>query len=91
MSYQILGLPNENLDRMMQTLAFNIRLPVLLGASIFYLTPQSPMALKLGNSLSEADHFKARTTAVAHESESFSRQDIYTLFIVNRILITLKD
>lgn len=89
-SYQILGLPNENLDSMMQTLAFNIRLPVLLGASIFYLTPQSPMALKLGNSLSEADHFKARTTAIAHESESFSRQDIYTLFIVNRIFNHLK-
>lgn len=89
-SYQILGLPNEDLDSMMQTLAFNVRLPVLLGASIFYLTPQSPMALKLGNSLSEVDHFKARTTAIAYETQSFSRQDIYTLFIVNRIFNYLK-
>jgi radical SAM superfamily enzyme YgiQ (UPF0313 family) len=37
-SYQILGLPNESLDSMIQTLAFNARLPVLLGASPFYLT-----------------------------------------------------
>ena len=43
-SYQILGLPNESLDSMIQTLAFNARLPVLLGASPFYQTPNSPIA-----------------------------------------------
>ena len=43
-SYQILGLPNETLDSMIQTLAFNARLPVLLGASPFYHTPNSPIA-----------------------------------------------
>ena len=41
-SYQILGLPNESLDSMIQTLAFNARLPVLLGASPFYQTPTRP-------------------------------------------------
>ena len=29
-SYQILGLPNESLESMIQTLAFNTRLPLLL-------------------------------------------------------------
>ena len=43
-SYQILGLPNETLDSMIQTLAFNARLPVLLGASPFYQTPNAPIA-----------------------------------------------
>ena len=43
-SYQILGLPNETLDSMIQTLAFNARLPVLLGASPFYRTPNAPIA-----------------------------------------------
>src|SRR5262245_36050449 len=43
-SYQILGLPNESLESMIQTLAFNARLPVLLGASPFYLTPDAPIA-----------------------------------------------
>src|SRR5439155_29259 len=42
-SYQILGLPNESLDSMIQTLAFNAGLPVLLGASPFYRTPNSPI------------------------------------------------
>jgi radical SAM superfamily enzyme YgiQ (UPF0313 family) len=49
-SYQILGLPNESLASMVQTLACNARLPVLLGASPFYQTPNSPIARGLDRS-----------------------------------------
>lgn len=87
-SYQILGLPSESLDSMIQTLAFNASLPVLLGASPFYRTPQSPIAR--GVQLSEADFVKARLTALAIETEYFSRDDIYTLFITTRIINFLK-
>ena len=84
-SYQILGLPQESLESMIQTLVFAARLPVLLGASMFYLTPNSPIAAPFG-SLSEEDIFKARLTAMAIETEHFKREDIYTLFITTRIL-----
>jgi hypothetical protein len=87
-SYQILGLPNESLDSMIQTLAFNARLPVLLGASPFYRTPNSPIAR--GLELNEADFVKARLTALAIETEHFTRDDIYTLFVTTRILNFLK-
>jgi radical SAM superfamily enzyme YgiQ (UPF0313 family) len=87
-SYQILGLPNESLDSMIQTLAFNARLPVLLGASPFYRTPSSPIAR--GLKLHETDFVKARLTALAIETESFSRDDIYTLFVTTRIINFLK-
>jgi len=87
-SYQILGLPNESLDSMIQTLAFNARLPVLLGASPFYRTPNSPIAR--GLELSEADYVRARLTALAIETETFSRDDIYTLFVTTRIINFLK-
>ena len=87
-SYQILGLPNESLESMIQTLAFNARLPVLLGASPFYLTPHSPIAR--GLNLTEEDYVKARLTALAIESENFSRDDIYTLFVTTRIINFLK-
>ena len=87
-SYQILGLPNETLDSMIQTLAFNARLPVLLGASPFYRTPNAPIAR--GLELTETDFVKARLTALAIESESFSRDDIYTLFVTTRIVNFLK-
>jgi radical SAM superfamily enzyme YgiQ (UPF0313 family) len=87
-SYQILGLPNESLESMIQTLAFNARLPVLLGASPFYRTPSSPIAR--GLDLNEADFVKARLTALAVETEGFSRDDIYTLFVATRIVNFLK-
>ena len=75
-SYQILGLPNESLDSMIQTLAFNARLPVLLGASPFYRTPNSPIAR--GLDLTEADFVRARLTALAIETETFSaRRHLY--------------
>ena len=87
-SYQILGLPNESLESMIQTLAFNARLPVLLGASPFYLTPVSPIAR--GLDLTEEDYVKARLTAMAVETDEFRREDIYTLFIATRIINFLK-
>jgi radical SAM superfamily enzyme YgiQ (UPF0313 family) len=87
-SYQILGLPNESLESMIQTLAFNARLPVLLGASPFYRTPNSPIAR--GLELNEDDFVKARLTALAVQTENFSRDDIYTLFVTTRIINFLK-
>src|SRR5262244_294706 len=87
-SYQILGLPNESLDSMIQTLAFNARLPVLLGASPFYRTPSSPIAG--GLDLTERDYVRARLTALAIETDQFRREDIYTLFVTTRIINFLK-
>ncbi len=90
-SYQILGLPFESLSSMAQTLVFSARLPVLQGASPFYLTPGSPIQRHLGIELTEADHFRARLTAMAWEGRDFTRDDVYTLFITTRILNFLKS
>jgi hypothetical protein len=87
-SYQILGLPNESLASMVQTLACNARLPVLLGASPFYQTPNSPIAR--GLDLQESDYVRARLTAMAIETPAFTREDVYTLFVTTRILNFLK-
>jgi radical SAM superfamily enzyme YgiQ (UPF0313 family) len=87
-SYQILGLPNETLESMIQTLAFNTRLPVLLGASPFYQTPNAPIAR--GLDFTEDDYLRSRLTAMAVETEDFDRDDIYTLFITTRIVNFLK-
>src|ERR1041385_6221091 len=87
-SYQILGLPNENLESMIQTLAFNARLPVLLGASPFYRTPNAPIAR--GHDLDTKDFVRARLTALGIENANFTRDDIYTLFVITRIINFLK-
>src|SRR5678815_1314956 len=87
-SYQILGLPNETLESMIQTLAFNAQLPVLLGASPFYRTPSSPIVR--GLELNESDFLRARLTALGVEHNDFSRDDIYTLFVITRVVNFLK-
>jgi tRNA A37 methylthiotransferase MiaB len=87
-SYQILGLPQESLASMVQTLAFNARLPVLLGASPFYRIPQAPIAR--GLTLHEPDYIRARLTAMASDTAAFTRADIYTLFVTTRLLNFLK-
>lgn len=88
-SYQILGLPYETLDTMVHTLSFNTRLPVLLGASMFYLTPGSPISTCFPES-TETDIFKSRLTAMAIETSHFARDDLYTLFVTSRIINFLK-
>lgn len=88
-SYQILGLPGETLPSMIKTLTLNSKLPVLLGASPFYLIPHSPIARHFSNP-TDADIVKARLTAMAIETKDFRRSDIYTLFLTTRILNFLK-
>jgi radical SAM superfamily enzyme YgiQ (UPF0313 family) len=89
-SYQILGLPNETLASMIQTLIFMANLPVLQGASLFYLTPHSPIAKDFPPP-TERDIFLSRLTAMAIETKSVNRQDLYTLFIITRIVNYLKS
>jgi len=88
-SYQILGLPPESLADMVRTMALLGGLPVLVGASVFYLPPGCPMAGDKGD-MSERDMFKARSTAMAIETDSFCRDDLYTLFVTARIINFLK-
>jgi radical SAM superfamily enzyme YgiQ (UPF0313 family) len=88
-AYQILGLPGDTLPSMVKTLLFNARLPVLLGASPFYLIPHSPIARRFDKP-SETDIYKARLTAMAIETKDFKREDIYTLLVTTRILNFLK-
>ncbi|MBW2178876.1 MAG: B12-binding domain-containing radical SAM protein [Deltaproteobacteria bacterium] len=88
-AYQILGLPSETLNDMIDTMILLASLPVLIGASIFYLIPGSPMAEEFP-AMTPADMVKARSTAMAIESEHFNRDDLYTLFITARIINFIK-
>jgi len=89
-AYQILGLPQESLSSMIKTLTFLSRQPVLIGPSLFYLAPGSKIAQKFAP-LSEKDFFLARSCAMATETEHFTREDLYSLFICTRIINFLKS
>ncbi len=88
-SYQILGIPYESLEDMINTMALMASLPVLIGASIFYLTPGCPIGREFPE-MTELDIFRARSTAMAIETDQFRRDDLYTLFITARIINFLK-
>jgi len=60
-----------------------------LGASIFYLTPNSPLSKNFPEP-TEADILKSRLTAMAVEGEGFRRDDLYTLFVTARIVNFVK-
>jgi radical SAM superfamily enzyme YgiQ (UPF0313 family) len=89
-SYQILGLPMENLDHMVETMACLTRLPVRIGASVFYLTPGSVLSEDF-TPMTGCDMLRARSTAMATETAVFTRDDIYTLFATARIINFLKS
>ncbi len=87
--YQILGLPGESLDSMAQTLAYLAELPLLVGASVFYLAPGSALWEK---ERGRADQLEsARLTALPTHSDLVSRDDLYTLLITARIINFLKS
>ncbi len=88
-AHQILGLPGETLDAMIETLAFLARHPLLIGVSIFYLTPGAPVAQGFPE-MSPADFFRSRSTAMAIESPGCTRDDLFTLFISARIFNFVK-
>ncbi|RPI20561.1 MAG: radical SAM protein [Acidobacteria bacterium] len=86
--YQILGLPGESLESMAQTMTLLARLPLLLGASVFYLAPGSRLWETRGG---RSDQLKlARLTALATHSELVSRDQLYTLLVTARIINFLK-
>jgi radical SAM superfamily enzyme YgiQ (UPF0313 family) len=88
-SYQILGLPGESLGSMIRTLVLAAGLPVLIGASPFYLSPQTPLSRDFPPP-APIDLFRARLTALAQETESCKREDLYTLWVSTRIINFLK-
>jgi len=88
-SYQILGLPGEPIAAMISTMALMARLPVIIGASIFYLTPGCALAAE-SPPFTPGDLMRARSTAMARVNEHVSRDDLYTLFITARIINFLK-
>ncbi|MFH1215471.1 MAG: radical SAM protein [Pseudomonadota bacterium] len=89
LAHQILGLPDESVESMCDTLVLLARLPVLIGVSVFYLTPGAPIAAGFP-AMTEHDFFLARSTAMAITSAACSRDSLYTLFLSARIINFLK-
>jgi molybdenum cofactor biosynthesis enzyme MoaA len=88
-SYQILGLPDESLETMIQTIIIAGHLPVLLGLSCFYLTPGTHAARDFPPPDSK-QMICSRSTTLGFEGTRHNRDDLYTLVVAGRILNFLK-
>ena len=86
-SYQILGLPEEDTESMRRTLLVLTELPVLVGASPFYIPPKSPIAGYFP-AQNAVDLVKARLSALGPYPDR--RQEIFTLFTLIRVIDFLK-
>ncbi len=97
-AYFIIGMPGQNVTDMWHTFSHLCGTQCLLGASPYYFTPLSPLHKKeSGNPLiklasRDGDSFLcARLTAMDLETETFTRQDIFTLFKLARVANYIKE
>ncbi len=88
-TYQIIGAPSQKLEDMIKTTQFIAQNRTLIGTSIFYAIPQTPIFSKI-----DSTHFKpihGRSTAIFYENSDFSRKQILTLFYTTRVINFVKN
>ncbi|OFZ49126.1 MAG: hypothetical protein A2381_16135 [Bdellovibrionales bacterium RIFOXYB1_FULL_37_110] len=89
-AYQIIGHPEDSLSSMIETLSFMASLPVLIGASIFYLIKDTGIEKRFP--VTSVQEIKlGRLTSIYQKNYPFNQSDIFTLFITTRIINFLKS
>jgi radical SAM superfamily enzyme YgiQ (UPF0313 family) len=90
-AYAILGMPGQTIEEMADTLIYLMGKNVLIGPSIYYPTPRTPLFEKckkeniLPSSLSQW-----RSSAFPVETKEFDRLDLITLFRLARSINFIK-
>jgi anaerobic magnesium-protoporphyrin IX monomethyl ester cyclase len=86
-AYAILGLPGQTLEEMVETLIYLMGLPVLIGPSVYYPTPGTPLFERCREEAVLPPHpSQWRSSAFPVETEAFSRLDLVTLFRLVRLV-----
>ena len=95
--YFIIGMPEQSLQDAVETLCYLANKKCLIGPSPFYMTPNSPVhqEYECSDILSLASagrdpHFSARLTALDVEKIGFSRDELYTVFRLTRVISIVK-
>jgi len=90
-AYAILGMPDQTIEDMVDTLIYLMGKRVLLGPSVYYPTPGTPLfeQCKEMNILPSCPS-QWRSSALPIETEEFDRLDIVTLFRLARVINFIK-
>jgi radical SAM superfamily enzyme YgiQ (UPF0313 family) len=90
-AYAILGMPGQTIEEMVDTLIYLMRKKVLIGPSIYYPTPGTPLFERCKKENILPPHpVQWRSSAFPVETREFSRLDLLTLFRLARVINFIK-
>ncbi|HUL31281.1 MAG TPA: radical SAM protein [Thermodesulfobacteriota bacterium] len=90
-AYAILGMPGQTIEEMVDTLIFLMGKKVLIGPSIYYPTPGTPLFERCKKDGVLPPHpIQWRSSAFPIETNDFSRLDLLTLLRLSRVINFVK-
>jgi radical SAM superfamily enzyme YgiQ (UPF0313 family) len=90
-AYAILGMPGQTIEEMVDTLIYLMGKRLLIGPSVYYPTPGTPLFERCKeNGLLPSHPSQWRSSAIPIETEEFDRLDIVTLFRLARVINFVK-
>jgi radical SAM superfamily enzyme YgiQ (UPF0313 family) len=90
-AYAIFGMPGQTIEEMLDTLIYLMGMKVLIGPSIYYPTPGTPLFERCKKESILPSHLSQwRSSAFPLETEGFNRLDLLTLFRLARVINFIK-
>jgi radical SAM superfamily enzyme YgiQ (UPF0313 family) len=90
-AYAILGIPGQTIEEMVDTLIYLMGKKVLVGPSIYYPTPGTPLFERCKREGILPSHLSQwRSSAFPLETKEFNRLDLLTLFRLARAINFIK-
>jgi len=88
----IIGLPEQRVEHILDTIIFLMGKKLLLGPSIFYLAPNSSVYSRLAPDLQDTNHYfkLMRSSAMVPLNPSIPRDSLYTLMKLVRFVNLVK-
>ncbi|MGB7572555.1 MAG: radical SAM protein [Thermodesulfobacteriota bacterium] len=90
-AYAILGMPGQTIEEMVDTLIYLMGKKVLIGPSVYYPTPGTPLFERCKKAGILPPHLvQWRSSAFPIETKEFNRVDLLTLFHLARVINFIK-
>jgi radical SAM superfamily enzyme YgiQ (UPF0313 family) len=90
-AYAILGMPGQTIEEMVDTLIYLMGKRVLIGPSIYYPTPGTPLFERCKqDDILPLHQCQWRSSAFPIETKEFNRLDLLTLFRLARVINFIK-
>lgn len=91
-AYAILGMPGQTIEEMVDTLIYLMGRKVLIGPSVYYPTPGTPLFERCQRDGILPFHLSRwRSSAFPIETNEFNRLDVLTLFRLARVINFIKS